>query len=30
LFCSCKEAPRIKPGSRNEQVLSAMSVFIKV
>jgi hypothetical protein len=30
LFCSCKEDAKTKPPSKNKQVLTAMSVFIRM
>jgi hypothetical protein len=30
LFCSCKEEAKMTPLSKNEQVLTAMSIFIRV
>ena len=30
LFCSCKEEAKMTPPSKNEQVITAMSVFIRM
>ncbi len=30
LFCSCKEEPKMTPPSKNKQVLTAVSVFIRM